>query len=86
MKLSRVPSMCYLSCLVVLLSGLVLLAQTAPSPFYDFRAESPGTIHKFAVSDLPAPFATKSANGFPIPYPRPAVAMPKVLPGFKVEL
>lgn len=72
--------------LVILLSSLALLAQNATSPFYDFHAESPGAIHKVTVSDLPAPFATKSAAAFPVPYPRPAGAMPKVLPGFKVEL
>ncbi len=72
--------------LVILFSGLALLAQNTASPFYDFHAESPGTIHKVTVSDLPAPLATKSAAAFPVPYPRPAGAMPKVLPGFKVEL
>src|SRR5579863_8456252 len=71
--------------LAVLLSGLAVFAQSA-SPFYDFHAESPGTMHKVTVSDLPPPFATKSVAAFPIPYPRPAGAMPKVLPGFKVEL
>jgi glucose/arabinose dehydrogenase len=72
--------------LVFLLSGLPLLAQSAASPFYDYRAESPGTVHKVTVADLPAPFTTKSANNFPMPFTRPTAAMPKVLPGFKVEL
>ena len=72
--------------LAILLSSLALLAQNAASPFYDFHAESPGTIHKVTVSDLPAPLATKSAAAFPVPYPRPTGALPKVLPGFKVEL
>ncbi len=70
----------------VLVSGAALAAQTAASPFYDFRAENPGTIHKVSVSDLPAPFSTKSAVGFPEPFSRPSGALPKVLPGFKVEL
>ncbi len=72
--------------LVVLLSGMALLAQNSASPFYDFHAESPGTIHKVTVTDLPQPNATKSANNFPEPNPRPANAIPKALPGFKVEL
>jgi glucose/arabinose dehydrogenase len=72
--------------LILLLSGLPLLGQSAASPFYDYRAESPGTVHKVTVADLPAPFTTKSAANFPIPFSRPTGAMPKVLPGFKVEL
>jgi glucose/arabinose dehydrogenase len=76
----------FLLFLAALFCGPTLLAQNTAAPFYDFRAESPGTIHKVTVSDLPTPFATKSAQGFPIPFPRPSGAMPKVLPGFKVEL
>src|ERR1700687_5685335 len=72
--------------LILLFSGLPLLAQSAASPFSDYRAESPGTIHKVTVADLPAPNATKSSANFPIPFSRPTGAMPKVLPGFKVEL
>src|SRR5581483_1613385 len=37
------------------------------------------------VKDLPKPFATKSANNEPVPASRPEGAMPKTLPGFKVE-
>src|SRR5579863_6353660 len=72
--------------LVLLVLALPLIAQEGGSPFYDYRAESPGTIHKFTVKDLPPPYPTKSATGFPEPYPRPAGVMPKALPGFKVEL
>lgn len=72
--------------LFFLFSSLGLFAQSSASPFYDYRGESPGTIHKITVGDLPTPFATKSSANFPMPYPRPAGAMPKVLPGFKVEL
>ena len=70
----------------LLFSGLLLLAQNGASPFYDYHTESPGTVHKFTVSDLPPPNATKSANNFPEPNPRPAGAVPKTLPGFKVDL
>jgi glucose/arabinose dehydrogenase len=63
-----------------------LFSQDSGSPFYDYRAESPGTVHKITVKDLPPPHATKSANNFAEPVPRPADAAPKALPGFKVEL
>ncbi len=63
-----------------------LFSQDSGSPFYDYRAESPGTIHKVTVKDMPPPHATKSANNFAEPLPRPADAMPRTLPGFKVEL
>ncbi|HMA52717.1 MAG TPA: c-type cytochrome, partial [Magnetospirillaceae bacterium] len=55
-------------------------------PFTDFRYESPGTIHKVTVADLPQPFATESAGNPPKVVPRPEGAWPKALPGFKVEL
>jgi glucose/arabinose dehydrogenase len=54
-------------------------------PFLDFRTESPGTIHKITVADLPAPFATKSANNGPRVVARPDNAWPKVPDGFKVD-
>jgi hypothetical protein len=65
--------------LVVLLLSLPALGQSGASPFYDYRAERPGTIHKVTVSDLPPPNATKSANNFPEPNPRPAGAMPSTV-------
>jgi glucose/arabinose dehydrogenase len=74
--------------LLFLLSALAtaLFSQDSGSPFYDYRAESPGTVHKITVKDLPLPHATKSANNFAEPVPRPADAVPKTMPGFKVEL
>ena len=86
MKPSNLQLLRLLMVLVLLVPAVALLAQSDASPFYDYHAESPGTIHKVTVKDLPLPFATKSANGFPEPYPRPADAIPKALPGFKVEL
>ena len=41
------------------------------SPFYDYSAESPGKLHKITTSDLPKPFATKSADNDPVPAARP---------------
>jgi len=74
---------CVLASLVL---EVALFAQGKSSPFYDYRSESPGTIHKLTTKDLPAPFASKSANNFPVPAPRPEGAIPKSLPGFKVQL
>ncbi len=54
-------------------------------PFTDFRFEKPGTVRKITVKDLPAPYATKSADNGPDIVPRPANVWPKALPGFKVE-
>ena len=55
-------------------------------PFTDFRYEKPGTLHKITVSDLPPPYATKSAFKFPLPVARPANVWPSAPAGFKVEL
>lgn len=65
---------------------LVVYAADTPSPFYDFHAESPGTVHKITVADLPSPESPKPGVATPDPQPRPANAMPKTLPGFKVNL
>jgi glucose/arabinose dehydrogenase len=56
------------------------------SPFTDFRYEVPGTFHKITVSDLPQPYATKSAHKFPLPVARPENVWPSAPAGFKVEL
>ncbi len=55
------------------------------APFTDFRYESPGTLRKITVADLPAPYATPSAGNGARIVPRPVNAWPKTLPGFKVE-
>jgi glucose/arabinose dehydrogenase len=54
--------------------------------FADYKSEAPGVFHKITVSDLPAPYATKSAENSPDVIPRPANAWPKALPGFQVSL
>jgi glucose/arabinose dehydrogenase len=54
--------------------------------FADYKSEAPGVFHKITVSDLPAPYATKSAENSPAVIPRPANAWPKALPGFQVSL
>jgi glucose/arabinose dehydrogenase len=63
-----------------------LKASPPISPFTDFRYEKPGTLHKITVSDLPPPYATKSAFKFPLPAARPANVWPSAPAGFKVEL
>jgi glucose/arabinose dehydrogenase/mono/diheme cytochrome c family protein len=67
----------------------VAAAANAPPPkppFTDYRFEEPGKIRKIAIKDLPAPLATASAGNGPQLVPRPKDALPKVPPGFKVEL
>ena len=63
-----------------------LKAPTPTPPFTDFRYEKPGTFHKITVSDLPQPYATKSAHKFPLPVARPENVWPSAPAGFKVEL
>jgi glucose/arabinose dehydrogenase len=59
----------------------VELGQTV---FTDYKHQSPGTIHKIAVTDLPQPYQTESADNRPHIVPRPANAWPRVPPGFTV--
>jgi glucose/arabinose dehydrogenase len=68
-------------------STMVPLKDASPhAPFTDFRYEAPGTIRKITVADLPAPFATKSADNGAELVERPANAWPIAPAGFKVEL
>ena len=55
------------------------------APFTDYRYEKPGTVRKITVSDLPAPYATKSSGNGPRLVARPANAWPQAPAGFKVE-
>jgi glucose/arabinose dehydrogenase len=55
-------------------------------PFTDFRYEKPGTVRKILVSDLPEPYATKSAEAGPDVVERPENAWPIAPKEFKVEL
>ncbi|HEV2400065.1 MAG TPA: PQQ-dependent sugar dehydrogenase [Candidatus Sulfotelmatobacter sp.] len=68
-------------------SGNASLKAAAPHPpFTDFRYEKPGTVRKIMVKDLPAPYATKSAENGAEVVARPENAFPVTLPGFKVDL
>src|SRR5258708_20418152 len=51
----------------------------------DFTSDSPGVRHKITQADLPAPYASPSAEGTPHLMKRPEGAWPKVPPGFKVD-
>lgn len=55
-------------------------------PFTDFRYEQPGKVRKITLQDLPAPFATPSADNGPNVVARPANVWPQAPSGFKVEL
>jgi glucose/arabinose dehydrogenase len=57
-----------------------------PAPFTDFRYESPGTIRKITVNDLPAPYASKSSDNGPDVVSRPENVWPVAPAGFKVEM
>jgi glucose/arabinose dehydrogenase len=59
---------------------------TGQSAFTSYQTESPGTFRKITVTDLPKPFATKSAGNGPTVVPRPEGAWPKTVEGFKVDL
>jgi len=71
---------------VAIVSLLLVYAGDPPSPFYDYTGESPGTVHKIAVSDLPSPGSEHVGVASPEPSPRPEGAMPRTLPGFKVNV
>jgi len=74
----------------LLAAGTTLLpAQTiltGKAAFTDSTQESPGTIRKLTVADLPAPYATESVDNGPKLVAKPSGAWPKVPVGYKVEL
>jgi glucose/arabinose dehydrogenase len=60
-------------------------AAAPQKPFTDFRFEQPRTMHKISVQDLPAPYASESANNGPRLVTRPQGAWPKAPAGFDVQ-
>jgi glucose/arabinose dehydrogenase len=62
-----------------------VLAQ-GKSPFGDYKADGPGTIHRIAPADLPPPYATDSVRNSPKIVPRPQGAMPQTMPGYSVSV
>ncbi|MBO0912554.1 MAG: sorbosone dehydrogenase family protein, partial [Acidobacteria bacterium] len=83
---STLPLLLFLGITLVISACAKAFEQGNSSPFYDYRAENPGTVRQITVKDLPSPFATKSANNSPIPASRPEGAIPQTLPGFKASL
>jgi glucose/arabinose dehydrogenase len=65
------------------LGGRVL---TGAAAFGDWRDDAPGVWRHIAPADLPPPGATPSASNTARIVARPAGAVPRVPPGFKVEL
>jgi len=63
-------------------------ASAAPprAPFFDYRLEVPGAVHRITLQDLPKPYATGSAGNGPRLVARPEHAWPVAPPGFKVTL
>lgn len=59
---------------------------TGEAAFGDFKSESPGTVRKITVADLPKPFATKGVSNGPTVVSRPSDMWPQAPAGFKVEL
>ena len=59
---------------------------TGQAAFTDYTKEAPGVSRKLTVTDLPAPYATKSVDNGPNVVKRPENAWPKAPAGFKVEL
>ena len=66
--------------------GSTLKAPPPTPPFTDFRYEKPGTVRKITASDLPQPYATRSADNGPSLVARPDNVWPAAPAGFKVEL
>jgi glucose/arabinose dehydrogenase len=58
---------------------------TGAAAFTDYSKEAPGIRRKITPADLPAPYATPSANNGAVAIPRPDNAWPKAPEGFKVE-
>jgi glucose/arabinose dehydrogenase/mono/diheme cytochrome c family protein len=67
-------------------TGSRLKAAPPNPPFTDFRYEKPGVVRKISAADLPAPYASKSADNGPEIVSRPANVWPQAPAGFKVEL
>ncbi len=95
MNANRIPAAfpCLLLTVVSLLGTGVFTAMpaaaqetlTGQAAFTDYTKEHPGVRRKITVADLPAPYATPSANNGSVAVPRPENAWPKAPEGFKVE-
>jgi glucose/arabinose dehydrogenase len=93
MRLERIA----LACVLLAAVAVTALAQTSDAgrqsgvltgkaAFGDWRADAPLVRRKISVDDLPKPFATPSINKPVRVIARPSGALPRVPPGFQVEL
>ena len=57
-----------------------------PSAYGDWRGDAPGVVRHLTAADLLPPAATPSASRGPRVVPRPPGALPRVPPGFTVQL
>ncbi|HEY5211355.1 MAG TPA: sorbosone dehydrogenase family protein [Stellaceae bacterium] len=72
--------------LVGAFAAMMLLVPSAGAADGDWQGDAPGKLHHLSASDLPTPYATKSAVHSPAMVRRPADAVPKAPPGFAVRL
>src|SRR5260221_6459426 len=88
-----------ISCLALAGAGAALVScspsRAAPAPaaaltgqaaMGDWTTDAPGVRRKLVPADLPAPYATASADNGATIVPRPAGALPRVPDGFVVDL
>jgi glucose/arabinose dehydrogenase len=85
-RLSSLAIVAVTSGVVIAQNGAQNGAQDGRSVFSDYRTDKPGKVHKIALGDLPAPFATTSANNNAKLSPRPEGAMPQAPSGYSVSL
>ncbi len=84
--LTTAPSAAIPSVLTAKATGKISTAPAPKPPFTDYRYERPGLTRHITLSDLPAPYASESADAAPKIVARPPGAWPKVPHGFKVTL
>ncbi|HEX4113939.1 MAG TPA: PQQ-dependent sugar dehydrogenase [Stellaceae bacterium] len=72
--------------LVGTLAAVLILAPAAGAAEGDWHDDASGKVHRLSASDLPQPYATKSAVHTPSVVTRPTNAVPKAPAGFTVRL
>lgn len=60
--------------------------RTGPAAYGDWSTDAPGIARRISPDDLPPPRATRSASDSPSVVARSGSALPRVPPGFRVEL
>ena len=87
-RLSGIAVLAALVFLAIAFARRAQISKAAPdhAPFTDYAKESPGTVYKITVANLPAPYATAGVDNGADMVARPQGAWPQVLPGFKVDM